>query len=62
MQVEKTLATAVDFPYIRYEPYGTVLVIGAWNYPVNLLLSPLVGALAAGKNQERSNVPNEFVS
>ncbi len=30
------------------EPRGVALVIGPWNYPVQLLLSPLVGALAAG--------------
>lgn len=30
------------------EPRGVVLIISPWNYPVNLLLSPLVGALAAG--------------
>lgn len=30
------------------EPLGTVLVIAPWNYPVQLLLAPLVGALAAG--------------
>ncbi|HYF57465.1 MAG TPA: aldehyde dehydrogenase family protein [Burkholderiaceae bacterium] len=30
------------------EPLGVVLVVGAWNYPVQLALSPLVGALAAG--------------
>ncbi len=30
------------------EPLGVALVIGPWNYPVQLLLSPLVGALAAG--------------
>jgi len=34
--------------FITYEPYGTVLIIAPWNYPVNLALSPLVGALAAG--------------
>ena len=33
---------------IHYEPYGTVLIIAPWNYPVQLSLSPLVGALAAG--------------
>ncbi|MFE7118971.1 aldehyde dehydrogenase family protein [Streptomyces sp. NPDC057654] len=32
----------------RYEPLGTVLVIAPWNYPVQLLLAPLAGALAAG--------------
>ncbi|QXC59978.1 aldehyde dehydrogenase family protein [Aquihabitans sp. G128] len=30
------------------QPLGVVLVIAPWNYPVQLLLSPLVGALAAG--------------
>ena len=29
-------------------PLGVVLVIGPWNYPVQLLLGPLAGALAAG--------------
>jgi aldehyde dehydrogenase (NAD+) len=29
-------------------PLGVVLVIGAWNYPVQLVLAPLAGALAAG--------------
>ncbi len=30
------------------EPLGVVLIISPWNYPVQLLLSPLVGAIAAG--------------
>ena len=30
------------------EPLGLVLIIGAWNYPLNLVLAPLVGALAGG--------------
>jgi len=34
--------------YIMYEPYGTVLIIGPFNYPFQLLLEPLVGAIAAG--------------
>lgn len=29
-------------------PFGTVLIIGTWNYPVLLLLQPLISALAAG--------------
>lgn len=33
---------------IRAEPLGVALILGPWNYPVQLLLSPLVGALAAG--------------
>ncbi|NGO70355.1 aldehyde dehydrogenase family protein [Streptomyces boncukensis] len=32
----------------RYEPLGTVLVIAPWNYPVQLALLPVAGALAAG--------------
>ncbi|WP_419538752.1 aldehyde dehydrogenase family protein [Mycolicibacterium fortuitum] len=30
------------------EPYGTVLIIGPWNFPIALTLDPLVAALAAG--------------
>ena len=30
------------------EPLGVVLIIGPWNYPVQLVLAPLVGAIAAG--------------
>jgi aldehyde dehydrogenase (NAD+) len=33
---------------IRREPLGVALVIAPWNYPVHLLLLPMVGALAAG--------------
>jgi aldehyde dehydrogenase (NAD+) len=34
--------------WVEYEPYGTVLVIGAWNFPFALTLGPAVGAIAAG--------------
>jgi len=30
------------------EPLGVVLIIAPWNYPVNLILTPLIGAIAAG--------------
>jgi len=30
------------------EPYGVVLIIAPWNYPLMLALSPLIGAIAAG--------------
>jgi aldehyde dehydrogenase (NAD+) len=33
---------------VTREPLGVVLVIGAWNYPLQLSLSPLVGAVAGG--------------
>ena len=30
------------------EPFGTALIMGAWNYPFDLTLGPLCGAIAAG--------------
>ena len=33
---------------VRKEPKGTVLVMGAWNYPITVQLGPVVGAIAAG--------------
>ena len=48
---EKVPTSLVNFPsenYILKEPYGSVLIISPWNYPVQLCLLPLVGALAAG--------------
>ncbi len=33
---------------IHYEPKGVVLIMAPWNYPVNLTLGPLIGALASG--------------
>jgi aldehyde dehydrogenase (NAD+) len=41
----------LNFPargLVRHEPLGVALIIGPWNYPFQLILSPLVGALAAG--------------
>ena len=34
--------------YTQYEPRGCVLIIAPWNYPLQLALSPLIAALAAG--------------
>jgi aldehyde dehydrogenase (NAD+) len=34
--------------WVYYEPYGTVLILAPWNYPFQLGLVPLVGAIAAG--------------
>lgn len=44
-------SSLLNFPSgdaIYPEPYGVALVIGAWNYPFQLTLSPLLGAMAAG--------------
>ncbi|KAL2263802.1 hypothetical protein VTK26DRAFT_5094 [Humicola hyalothermophila] len=51
---EKLHSTAVPLTYTfmnfrcRKEPIGTALIIGPYNFPVQLLLSPMVGAIAAG--------------
>lgn len=48
----KKVPTSIDqFPAsasIYPEPKGVVLIIGPWNYPFQLMISPLVGAIAAG--------------
>ncbi|CAN9505291.1 unnamed protein product [Ophioblennius macclurei] len=46
--VDKNLATKLDECFVRREPLGLVLIIGPWNYPLQLLLLPLVAAIAAG--------------
>lgn len=33
---------------IVYEPFGCVLILAPWNYPIQLTLAPLAGAVAAG--------------
>ena len=51
MRPEKVGTNLLNFPsrsFIYKEPLGTVLVIGPWNYPFQLLFAPLAGALAAG--------------
>ncbi|WP_456867022.1 aldehyde dehydrogenase [Galbibacter sp. BG1] len=49
---EKTVsASLINFPSsakIIKEPYGTVLIIAPWNYPFQLAISPLIGAITAG--------------
>jgi len=47
--------TQLDSVFIRKEPFGLVLILSPWNYPLNLSLGPLVGALAAG---ERDPLPS----
>ena len=34
--------------YVQKEPYGVTLIISPWNYPFQLLMTPLVGSIAAG--------------
>lgn len=51
MRPERKTTPLVLFPSksrIVKEPYGTVLIMAPWNYPMLLLLDPLIGAIAAG--------------
>ncbi|MBQ6448293.1 MAG: aldehyde dehydrogenase [Bacillus sp. (in: Bacteria)] len=51
MKPKKVRSTWSLFPSkgeILNEPYGTVLIIGPFNYPFQLLIEPLIGAIAAG--------------
>jgi aldehyde dehydrogenase (NAD+) len=51
MQREKVKTNLVNLPsssYVLREPLGVVLIISPWNYPLQLLFTPLIGAIAAG--------------
>lgn len=51
MKPKRVHTPVTHFPassMLYYEPYGTVLIMSPWNYPVNLTLTPLAGAIAAG--------------
>ena len=47
-QVDTPLYLFPTKSYIKNDPYGTVLIIGPFNYPVQLVFEPLIGAIAAG--------------
>lgn len=42
------LAFPFSSPHISREPYGVVLIYAPWNYPLQLAVIPLAGAIAAG--------------
>ena len=51
MEPETVSTNLLNLPsksYLMSEPLGVVLVIGPWNYPLQLLFTPMVGAIAAG--------------
>lgn len=51
MKSDSVGGVIVTFPSknrVYKQPLGTTLIIGAWNYPVQLALLPVVGALSAG--------------
>ena len=48
---EKVKSPIIYYPsksYIYKEPYGVTLIIGPFNYPFQLVMAPLVGAICAG--------------
>jgi len=47
-KVRSSLAQFGSKSYIYPEPYGVVLIISPWNYPFQLAIAPLIGAIAAG--------------
>ena len=47
-RVQTPLALFPARVFVQPEPYGVALIIGPWNFPVQLMLAPLFGALAAG--------------
>jgi aldehyde dehydrogenase (NAD+) len=51
MKPERVSTNLVNLPSgskVIREPLGVVLIIGPWNYPFQLLINPLIGAIAAG--------------
>jgi aldehyde dehydrogenase (NAD+) len=70
MKPERVRAPLLLWPSaarIYREPFGVALIIGPWNYPLQLALVPLVGALAAGncaviKPSELAPVTSSFLA
>jgi aldehyde dehydrogenase (NAD+) len=51
MEPERVKTNFLNLPsssHVIKEPLGVVLIIGPWNYPFQLLINPLIGAIAAG--------------
>lgn len=53
MKPKKVSTNLLNLPgksFIYKEPLGVVLIIAPWNYPLQLLFTPLIGAMAAGNS------------
>lgn len=66
-RVRKSLTTFPAKSFYIYEPLGVTLIISPWNYPFNLSLGPLVGAIAAGntvilKTSSKSKATTNIIS
>lgn len=51
MKNQRVRTPLAQFPsksFISPEPYGVVLIMAPWNYPIQLCLCPLIGAIAGG--------------
>lgn len=51
MKIKRVGTALYNWPgrsLIYHEPYGLTLIMGAWNYPFQLTIAPLVGAIAGG--------------
>src|SRR4029079_4584641 len=63
MKPKKVSTNLMNLPgksFIYKEPLGVVLIIAPWNYPLQLLFTPLIGAMAAGNCVVLK--PSEFAS
>ncbi|RBW71044.1 hypothetical protein DS031_03365 [Bacillus taeanensis] len=47
-KVKIPLSHIGSLSYIMKEPHGSVLILAPWNYPFQLQLAPLIGAISAG--------------
>lgn len=47
-RISSSLINFLSSDYILPEPYGTILNISPWNYPFQLAISPIIGAVSAG--------------
>ncbi len=70
-KVKGSLSTFPSSNYIYKEPYGTVLIMSPWNYPINLTFCPLVAAMASGNcsmikcsrnSSHTSNIIHEIIN
>lgn len=67
VRVGKSLTTFPGKSFYLYEPLGVTLIISPWNYPFNLSLGPVVGAIAAGntiilKTSSKSTATSKIIS
>ena len=63
MESERAATNLLNIPSssrIIKEPLGVVLIIAPWNYPFQLLINPLIGAIAAGNTVVLK--PSEFAA